>query len=129
LLDSGKRLWRNSSKECSFSNLQYWPARTSQRYLPSSTKRVSFSASLRRSQARISSIFDSTKSARFGLSFGGMGGSLVRKLVKHTKVFGSWPANQSGFNQFRFIQAKPYIRTAAAGVLGEADAAMGQKLG
>jgi hypothetical protein len=52
-----------------------------------------FSASLRRSQARISSIFDSTNSARFWFSFRGMARKLVGKLVKHTKVFCSWLAD------------------------------------
>jgi hypothetical protein len=48
--------------------------------------------------AAIVSFLVSTKSARFGLSLGGIGGSLVRKLVKHTKVLGSWPANERGIH-------------------------------
>ena len=51
------------------------------------------------SQAMISSIFVSTNRARRRLNFGSMGGLLVSKLVKPTKVFGSWPPHQSGIDQ------------------------------
>src|SRR6202790_5118882 len=85
-LDPGNRLPRKSSKDFRFSSLQYWPARTSHRYRPSSTKRVSRSASDLRSQARISSILVRTNKARLRLSLGNMGGILDRKLVKPTKV-------------------------------------------
>jgi hypothetical protein len=57
-----------------------------------------------------------------------MGGFLVIKLVKPTKVFGSWPPDEGGFDQLRFIQAQPEISTAAARVLGEANATVGQEL-
>src|ERR1022692_2540441 len=77
LLDSGNRLARNSSNDFRFSSLQYCPARTSHRYLPRSTKRVSRSISFCFSHARISSILVSTNSARLRLSLGGMGGYLA----------------------------------------------------
>src|SRR3989441_8907614 len=127
-LSSETRRSRNSSNDLRFSSRQYWPARTSHRYLPSSTKRVSRSASFRCSQARISSILVSTKRARLGLSLGSMGGFSVRKLVKPTKIFGSWPPHQSGLDQLLPSQTQPYIGAAAAGVLGEADAAMRREL-
>jgi hypothetical protein len=63
-VDSGNRLARNSSSDFSFSNLQYGPAPTSHRYRPSSTNRVSRSASDFRSHARISSILVRTNRAR-----------------------------------------------------------------
>jgi hypothetical protein len=53
-------------------------------------------------QARISSILVSTNRARRRLNFGSMGGLLVSKLVKPTKVFGSWPTHQSGIDQLLF---------------------------
>src|SRR6202043_2921179 len=117
----GNRLARNSSKDFSFSSRQYCPARTSHRYRPSSTKRVSRSASDLRSQARISSILVRTNRARLRLSLGSMGGILVRKLVKPTKVVCSWASYQCRFGQIRPPQAQPYIRTAGAGILGETD--------
>jgi len=49
-------------------------------------KRVSRSASFCFSYARISSILVRTKSARLRLSFGGIGGYLVNKFVKQTKI-------------------------------------------
>src|SRR2546425_8038660 len=128
-LSSETRRSRNSSNDLRFSSRQYWPARTSHRYLPSSTNRVSLSASFRCSQARISSILVSTKRARLGLSLGSMGGFSVRKLVKPTKVFGSWPPYQSDLDQLLPSQTKAYVRATAARVLGETDAAVGQKLG
>ena len=51
---------------------------------------MSRSVCFRCSQARISSILVSTKSARVRLNFGGMGGFLVIKLVKPTKAVCSW---------------------------------------
>src|SRR6185437_8678141 len=128
-LDSGKRRSRKSSNEASRSTRQYWPVRTSHKYLPSSTKRVSRSASLRFSQARISSIFVSTKSARREFSLGDIGGSLVRKLVKHTKVLRSWSTDQGSIHQRLFAQAKPNVRTGTAGILGKANSTVRQKLG
>src|SRR2546425_4147982 len=127
-LSSETRRSRNSSNDLRFSSRQYWPARTSHRYRPSSTKRVSRSASFRCSQAKISSILVSTKRARLGSSLGSMGGFSVRKLVKPTKVFGSRPPHQSGLDQFLSSQTQPYVGAAAARVLREADAAMRQKL-
>src|SRR3989441_8657148 len=128
-LSSETRRSRNSSNDLRFSSRQYWPARTSHRYLPSSTNRVSLSASFRCSQARISSILVSTKRARLGLSLGSMGGFLEIKLVKPTKVFGSWPPHQSGLDQILPSQTKAYVRAAAAGVLRETNTAVGLELG
>src|SRR5437667_1626357 len=129
LLVSGNRRSRNSLTGFRFSSRQYCPARTSQRYLPSSTKRVSFSASLRCSQAKISSILVSTNWARRRLSLGSIGGFLVMKLVKPSKIFCSWPPDESGFDQLLPSEAKPDIGAAGAWVLGETDAAVRQELG
>ena len=63
------------------------------------TRGLSRSTSFCFSQAMISSIFVSTNRARRRLNFGSMGGLLVSKLVKPTKVFGSWPPHQSGIYQ------------------------------
>src|SRR5258708_7275513 len=87
------------------------------------------SASDRRSHARISSILVKTKRARLRLSLGSMGGILVRKLVKQTKVFCSWAPYQRRFGQIRPSQTEPDVGTAGAGVLGEADATVGQEHG
>jgi len=57
-----------------------------------------------------------------------VGGLLVIKLVKPTKVFGSWPPNEGGFDQLRFVQAEPEIGAAAARVLRKANAAVRQEL-
>jgi len=57
------------------------------------TNRVSRSASFCRSQAKISSILPSTNRARRRLNFGGIGGFLVSKFVKPTKVLSSWPSH------------------------------------
>src|SRR6266478_1929444 len=127
--DSGNRLARNSSKDFSFSSLQYCPARTSHRYRPSSTNRVSRSASDLRSQARITSILVSTNRARLRLSLRSMGGILVCKLVKPTKVFCSRAPHQRRFGQILSPQTEPDVGTTGAGVLGKADATVGQKLG
>ena len=72
--------------------------------------------------------FLSTNSARSRLSFGGMGGFLVIKLVKPTKVFCSWTPHQVA-STIPASQTQPHIRATAAGVLGEADAAVRQELG
>src|SRR5256885_9698992 len=78
---------------------------------------------------RISSILVSTNRARRRFSLGSMGGFLVRKLVKHTKIFSSWAPHQPRFGQILSPQTQANVGTAGAGVLGEADAAVGQKLG
>src|SRR5437899_2105716 len=126
---SGESRSRNSGNDFEFSSHQYCPARTSHRYRPSSTKRVSFSTSLRSSQARISSILVSTNWARRRLSLGSIGGSLVMKLVKPIKLFCSWAPDEGSLDQLLASETKPNIRTAAARVLGETDAAVGQELG
>src|SRR5437870_3757525 len=122
------RLARNSSKDFRFSKRQYCPARTSHRYLPSSTNRVSRSASFRCSHARISSILVSTNRARWRFSLGSMGAFLVRKLVKPTKLFCSWPAHQSGFGQILSSQAEPDVGAAAARILRKSNTAVRQEL-
>ena len=86
------------------------------------------SASFRRSQSRISSIFVSTNVARRRLSLGSIGGFLVRKLVKPTKVCCSWTSYQRRFGKVWPSQTKSDVGTADAGVLGEADATVGQEL-
>ena len=58
-----------------------------------------------------------------------MGGVLVRKLVKHTKIFSSWAPHQPRLGQILSPQTQANVGTAGAGVLREADAAVGQKLG
>src|ERR1019366_2161512 len=126
LLDSGNRLARNSSNDFRFSSLQYCPARTSQRYLPRSTKRVSRSASFCRSHARIPSILVRTNSARLRLSWGGIGGYLVNKFVKQTKI-DSWLAHQAGLDQVGLVEAEPDEGAGGAGLLWEADATMRQE--
>src|SRR5207245_8528967 len=112
-----------------FSSRQYCPARTSHRYLPSSTKRVSFSASLRFSQAKISSILVSTNWARRRLSLGRIGGSLVMKLVKPIKLFCSWPSDEGSLDQLLASETKPDIGAANAGGMRKTDAAERQELG
>src|SRR5580704_5915669 len=57
-----------------------------------------------------------------------MGGCLEIKLVKPIKI-SSRAANERGFDQIRFPQAKPNVWATRAGVLGKADAAVGQELG
>src|SRR5262249_28783009 len=119
---------KNSSKDFTFCSRQYCPARTSHRHLPSSTKRVSRSASLFFSQARISSILVSTNMARRRLSFGSMGGFLVSKLVKPTKAFGSRSPHEGGIDQLLFAKAESQVGARAARVLREPNATVGQKL-
>src|ERR1019366_1810825 len=125
LLDSGNRLARNSSNDFRFSSLQYCPARTSQRYLPRSTKRVSRSASFCRSHAKISSILVRTNSARLRLSFGGIGIGLKRKFVKQTKI-NSRLAHKGGFDQVGLVEVKRGEGASGAGVLWKADPTMRQ---
>src|SRR5208283_5059447 len=126
LLDSGNRRARNSSKDFRFSSLQYCPARTSHRYRPSSTKRVSRSASFCRSHARISSILVRTNSARLRLSFGGIGGHLVNKFVKQTKI-DSWLAHKGGLDHVALIEAEPDEGAGCARILGKTDPAVRQE--
>ena len=57
-----------------------------------------------------------------------MGGFLVRKLVKPTKVFYSWFSFEGNVDQFRLLEAESDVGTATARVLGKTDAAVGQKL-
>jgi hypothetical protein len=56
------------------------------------------------------------------LSRGSIGGFSVRKLVKPTKVFGSWLPHQSGLDQIPPSEAQANVRAAVAGVLRETDA-------
>jgi hypothetical protein len=46
-----------------------------------------------------------TNSARLRLSFGGIGGYLVNKFVKQTKI-NSWLAHKSGCDQVGLIEAE-----------------------
>jgi hypothetical protein len=62
------------------------------------------------------------------LNFGGIGGLLVIKLVKPTKVFSSWTPNYRGVGYFLLSKTEPDIRTAAAGILGKTDTAVRQKV-
>jgi hypothetical protein len=57
-----------------------------------------------------------------------IGGFLVIKLVKPTKLFSSGTAHQSGVNYFPPPEAQSDVGATAARVLGETNAAMGQKL-
>ena len=74
----------------------------------------------------MASIRLSTASARRRLSFGGIGGFLVTKFVKQTKV-DSRLAHQRSFDQIALVQAEPDKRTGGARVLGKADAAVRQE--
>jgi len=51
-----------------------------------------------------------------------MGGSLVSKLVKPTKIFCSWTPNESGVDHLLLSKTKAHIRAAAARILGKTDA-------
>src|ERR1022692_2109445 len=126
LLDSGNRLVRNSSNDFKFSSLQYCPARTSHRYLPSSTKRVSRSASFCLSHAKISSILVRTKRARLRLSLGDIGIGLKRKFVKQTKIDSRF-AHECGFDQVALIEAEADEGAGRARILWKADAAVRQE--
>jgi hypothetical protein len=57
-----------------------------------------------------------------------MGGFLVSKLVKPTKILGSWPPYESGIDQLLLSQAKSQVGASAARVLRKANAAVGKKL-
>jgi hypothetical protein len=54
-----------------------------------------------------------------------MGGYLKCKLVKPTKLFSSWPPDQSGFDQLVATEAHPKVWAAGTGILGKADATVG----
>jgi hypothetical protein len=58
-----------------------------------------------------------------------MGGYSVIKLVKPIKTLCSWTPHQAGVSHLLLAKTQPHIRTTAAGILGKADAAVGQKLG
>src|ERR1039458_3951064 len=57
-----------------------------------------------------------------------MGGFSICKLVKPIKTVCSWTPHQAGVDHLLLAKTKSHIRTAAARVLGKADATMGQKL-
>src|ERR1019366_1035608 len=124
--DSGNRRSRNSSNEFSFSSRQYWPARTSHKYLPNSTNLVSRSFSWRASQARIASILLRTAMARRRFSLGGMGGHLVTKFVKQTRI-DSRLADKASLHQIALVETQSEKRTGSTRILGEADAAVRQE--
>src|ERR1019366_596583 len=126
LLDSGNRRSRNSSNDFSFSSRQYCPARTSHKYLPNSTNLVSRSFSCRASQARIASILLRTSRARRRFSLGGMGGYLVSKFVKQTKI-DSRLADKASLHQVALVKTETEEWTGGTRVLGEADATVGQE--
>src|ERR1019366_5113172 len=126
LRDSGNRLARNSSNDFRFSSRQYCPARTSQRYLPRSTKRVSRSASFCFSHARISSILVRTNSARLRLSWGGIGIGLKRKFVKQTKIDSRF-THKGGPDQVTLVEAEPEERAGCTRILWKADATVRQE--
>ena len=67
-----------------------------------------------------------TSSARLRLSFGGIGGYLVNKFVKQTKI-NSWLAHKGGFDHVGLVEAEPDEGASCARVLGKADAAVGQE--
>jgi hypothetical protein len=58
-----------------------------------------------------------------------MGGILVCKLVKPTKVICSWAPHERVFGQIWSSQTEPNVGTAGAGILGKPDAAVRQELG
>jgi len=63
------------------------------------------------------------------LSFGGIGAFSVIKLVNPTKVFRSWPANQTAFDHRLLPQTKANVWACCTGILWETDPAVGQELG
>jgi hypothetical protein len=58
-----------------------------------------------------------------------MGGILVRKLVKQTKVLCSWAPHQRRLGQVRPSQTGTNVGTTGAGVLGKANATVRQEFG
>src|SRR5579872_3182875 len=83
-----------------------------------------------RSHAKISSIFESTNTARRRFSFGATRAlPLVVKHVKPIKVGGSWLTYEFGFCD-RFVpEAQSQVCTADASVLRETDARVSRELG
>jgi hypothetical protein len=57
-----------------------------------------------------------------------MGGYLVTKLVKPIKTVGSWTPHHSCVDHFLLSKAGAHKWTNAAGVLGETDATVRQKV-
>src|ERR1700688_4166588 len=81
------------------------------------------------SHAKISSIFESTNTARRRLSFGAMNGlPLVVKHVKPIKVARSWLTNEFGSDECLVPEAQSEMRAANAPVLGKPDSWMRRKL-
>src|ERR1700674_1032950 len=82
------------------------------------------------SQVKISSIFESTNTARRRLSFGAIKGlPLVVKHVKPIKVARSWLTNEFGSNECLVPEAQAKVRAADAPVLRETDSWVGRELG
>src|SRR5580704_14750730 len=82
------------------------------------------------SHDKISSIFESTNTARRRFSFGATRAlPLVVKSVKPIKVGGSWLTNEFGFGDGFVPQAQPKVRAADTSVLRETDARMSRELG
>ena len=104
---------------------QYCPERTSHKYRPRSTNRVSRSSCTFRSQARISSIRPRTNIARRRFSSGATMGFPLCKLIKPIKFTRSRPACEVCLHQVLVSQTQSQIRTADTAVLGKADPAMG----
>jgi len=74
------------------------------------------------SHNKISSIFESTNTARRRLSFGATSGlPLVVKHVKPIKVGGSWLTNEFGLGECLVPEAQAEVCTANTPVLREAD--------
>src|ERR1019366_6096932 len=78
------------------------------------------------SQARIASILLSTSWARRRFSLGGIGGYLVTKFVKQTKI-DSRLADQPYLHQIALVETKPEEGAGGTRVLGEADATVRQE--
>jgi len=57
-----------------------------------------------------------------------VGGFLVRKFVKPTKVFCSWPPLSGRLDQILPSQTQSKVWTTATGILRESNAAVGQEL-
>src|SRR5580704_3888967 len=82
------------------------------------------------SHDKISSIFESTNTARRRLSFGATRGlPLVVKHVRPIKVGGSWLTNEFGSDQLLVPKAQAEMCAADAPVLRETDSWVGRKLG
>jgi hypothetical protein len=58
-----------------------------------------------------------------------MGGFLVSKLVKPTKIFCSGTSDETGVDRLLVSKAKPDIRAVAARILRESDPAVRQEVG